>query len=753
MLDVGQTFFASQIVEPLSDNSVYQSYRVSCAPSSTAKLLVFKKDRLSRSKERRRFTQRVQQLAEQDFPDIALPYRAGEEEGQLCCLYPLPAGQPLADLLATPFSVRRTLELLAQIAQTLRGPHGAGLVHGQISPATIFLAEQRVCLADFALAELVRLDYQSGLDPHYVSPEQVRGAELGTASDLYSLGAVAFRLLTGKPPFAGEDAFAIAKQHLQGAVLDLPESLSCCRPVLHAMTRPGGTERISAQELYDELQTLLTGSEIDQLPEPEAAPEQAATTAAAGTIDGTAHADEQDEFAARIEQRLQEHVGKLAELPEESENPAAAVTHPAEPPEYPPQESRIGRYLLILLLGVALGSGAYFLFFQPPVPPSAVAPAVAPLPAPEQEVENPLTAELNRALNLWRKGDTAAEEAFRRIKQNYSQDPRAYNNLAVMAAGEGDYDRARNLLELALMTDSNYATIYRNLGSVYAEMARDSYGKALQLEDGQAYLNLQALSGQGPVALAETQRQTAASELAPSAGDQSTTSVAETPQTEAPQPSLTAGAQEQQSASVVSQPLTPTQEQQSQAALAAQSANGADKGREVTTPSAQPQATQAVAEAEAAQAVATSAPAVQESTTAPAKPSTAASGPESPPAATEPATPLPVESFLRRWAQAWSDQDVERYLRHYADNYDPVGNRSLEEWRQQRRERLQRPDLIKVNLAEMEAVELADGRTQVTLIQSYTSDSYADKVRKVIDLQPVQDEWRIIRERSLGRVQ
>jgi hypothetical protein len=126
---------------------------------------------------------------------------------------------------------------------------------------------------------------------------------------------------------------------------------------------------------------------------------------------------------------------------------------------------------------------------------------------------------------------------------------------------------------------------------------------------------------------------------------------------------------------------------------------------------------------------------------------------ETTPTGTEPAGPLAVESFLRRWAQAWSDQDVERYLSHYADSYDPVGNRSLEEWRQQRRERLRRPGRISVKLTQMESVELADGRTQVSLIQSYTSDSYADKVRKIIDLQLVQDEWGIVRERSLGRVQ
>ena len=103
MLDVGQTFFASQILDPLSDNSVYQSYLVSCDESPSAKLLVFKKNCLARSKERHRFIQRVQQLAKQGYPDIAFPYRAGEEEGRLCCLYPLPAGQPLADLLAAPF--------------------------------------------------------------------------------------------------------------------------------------------------------------------------------------------------------------------------------------------------------------------------------------------------------------------------------------------------------------------------------------------------------------------------------------------------------------------------------------------------------------------------------------------------------------------------------------------------------------------------------------------------------------------------
>ena len=80
-----------------------------------------------------------------------------------------------------------------------------------------------------------------------------------------------------------------------------------------------------------------------------------------------------------------------------------------------------------------------------------------------------------------------AEEAlatFTQLTQDYPELPEPYNNLAVIHAAQNQYDKARIALEMAVRTNPNYATAHENLGDVYARLAAQSYGKALQLDGG-----------------------------------------------------------------------------------------------------------------------------------------------------------------------------------------------------------------------------------------------------------------------------
>ena len=80
-----------------------------------------------------------------------------------------------------------------------------------------------------------------------------------------------------------------------------------------------------------------------------------------------------------------------------------------------------------------------------------------------------------------------AEEAlatFTQLTQDYPELPEPYNNLAVIHAAQNQYDKARIALEMAVRTNPSYATAHENLGDVYARLAAQSYGKALQLDGG-----------------------------------------------------------------------------------------------------------------------------------------------------------------------------------------------------------------------------------------------------------------------------
>jgi len=75
---------------------------------------------------------------------------------------------------------------------------------------------------------------------------------------------------------------------------------------------------------------------------------------------------------------------------------------------------------------------------------------------------------------------------FTELTQDFPELPEPYNNLAVLYASQGQYDKARSALEMAIRAHPNYATAHENLGDIYAKMAGQAYDKALQLDRGNA---------------------------------------------------------------------------------------------------------------------------------------------------------------------------------------------------------------------------------------------------------------------------
>src|SRR5690349_9363746 len=77
---------------------------------------------------------------------------------------------------------------------------------------------------------------------------------------------------------------------------------------------------------------------------------------------------------------------------------------------------------------------------------------------------------------------TEAIKVFTELSQDFPELPEPYNNLAVLYASQGQYEKARNSLEMAIRTHPSYATAHENLGDIYAKMASQAYDKALQLD-------------------------------------------------------------------------------------------------------------------------------------------------------------------------------------------------------------------------------------------------------------------------------
>jgi len=79
-----------------------------------------------------------------------------------------------------------------------------------------------------------------------------------------------------------------------------------------------------------------------------------------------------------------------------------------------------------------------------------------------------------------------AIKVFTSLTEDYPELPEPYNNLGVLYASQGQYDKARNALEMAIRTHPSYATAHENLGDIYARMAEQSYDKVLQLDRSNA---------------------------------------------------------------------------------------------------------------------------------------------------------------------------------------------------------------------------------------------------------------------------
>ncbi len=705
MLKNGHKVFAGKIVELLTENSVYQSYLVDCGDAKFAKMVWVCLDPLFAQEQQRAFFDKVNWLAGQSFPYIGAPIKTAEVEGQPACLYPLPSGVALAQLLTRPFSARQAVELIKQIASCLALPHSAGCWHGNLSPDTIYIDGDIPYLADFSLSQLVRLDYHSGIDPRYTSPEQVRGENTTAAADIYNLGCIFYQLLTGQPPFVGDEPFAIAKQHLEGGFPQLPQGLELLQPLIGSLTAANIDKRYSIDQFITALTLLATESEIDKIVPLTEIEESSIDNPEGGeTVSLLDETMDSSELAARIEARLKDHVAELEEIAE-PETPLEDVNAVAEQLDQieTGKGSGFGRFVLALLLGIAIGSGLYyFLYGRSPAVNMAMVEA-------DITSARTLVADLDQGLSLWQNEDfNGAEVKFKELITEYNKDPRAYNNLAAFYAAQGNYEQARDYLEQALATDVNYATVYQNLGSVYAEMARGAYGRALQLGKTKGLIALPVFSSYGVVQVNQIDAVVAVVPEEGKAGANTELAVAGKQIAAATTEKVATKVDDIPTINLAEQPVAVVTEPVPQ------------EVPEVTSPVV------TVAKLEEKNNVAVN------DVTVPA-----ADG---------------AERFLHDWAQAWSSQDVDAYLACYADAFIPPAGKSRQQWEVQRRSRLANPKKINIQINKLQFEQLDNGHLQVDLIQSYKSDVYSDQTRKVFILGAAETGWGIYRERSLGMI-
>jgi serine/threonine protein kinase/Flp pilus assembly protein TadD len=169
-------------------------------------------------KARKRFEREASACSRLNHPNLIGVLHAGYERGRPYLVMPLVEGRTLRERLQHgPLHVKEAARLTAEIARGLEYAHRQGLVHRDVKPSNVILAQGRAVLMDFGLVHdqegprqrLTRTGALLGT-PIYMSPEQASGrtSQIDARSDVYSLGAVLYEVLTGQPPF-GEDPMAV----------------------------------------------------------------------------------------------------------------------------------------------------------------------------------------------------------------------------------------------------------------------------------------------------------------------------------------------------------------------------------------------------------------------------------------------------------------------------------------------------------------------------------------------------------------
>lgn len=207
-----------------------------------------------------------------DHPNVITVYDTGEYDGLPYLVLRAMTGGSLADLLRRERpSVARATELGGQIAAALAHAHAHDVVHRDVKPDNVWLAaDGSAALGDFGIAHLLgaqRLTAEGVVvgTVRYLSPEQIRGEDVGPPSDLYALGVTLYELVTGRTPFEAKDATFVLTQHLTATpqppshfAPELPAALE--RLILELLAKEPAQRPASAAAIVVALAEMGTGA-------------------------------------------------------------------------------------------------------------------------------------------------------------------------------------------------------------------------------------------------------------------------------------------------------------------------------------------------------------------------------------------------------------------------------------------------------------------------------------------------------------
>ena len=230
-----------------------------------------------------RFRREAHSVAQMNNPNIVNIYDSGEEtivndsgrtERVPYLVMEYVKGQTLRDIIKAngPLSQRDAEQVMLGVLNALEYSHRMGIIHRDIKPGNIMISDQGVVkVMDFGIARALddsaaTMTQSQGVvgTAQYLSPEQARGETVDMRSDLYSAGCVLYEMLTGRPPFTGDSAVAIAYQHVSEAATP-PSAVIPGLPKMwdnicaKAMAKDRQNRYATATEFKNDILTFMNG--------------------------------------------------------------------------------------------------------------------------------------------------------------------------------------------------------------------------------------------------------------------------------------------------------------------------------------------------------------------------------------------------------------------------------------------------------------------------------------------------------------
>jgi len=263
---IGKTLGKCKIRGKIGYGKTATIYRAFYAPlEKEVAVKILKKDARAPEELRQKFLNEAKSLARLDHENIVKVFDVVEEGDYLFIIMELLKGRDLWQIMKQdgPFEADKAIEIMIGAARALKAAHATGIIHRDIKPQNIMLVgrRDRVKLVDFGLAAEGAVVGKAGT-PFYMSPEQIQGKRVEAKSDVYSLGATFFHILTGKPPYPGKTRKEIFEKALAGKIptasranreLQISKAVD---PVVKRMMAPVPGYRYTTKDLVDALDNL-----------------------------------------------------------------------------------------------------------------------------------------------------------------------------------------------------------------------------------------------------------------------------------------------------------------------------------------------------------------------------------------------------------------------------------------------------------------------------------------------------------------